>query len=237
MSMPRRFVTRLAGLALAAGPTPPAAAGRADDTALFAAVPPNVLLVIDNSGSMNESSCTRPTTPPATELQLWDDDVTYLRLESCGQRHGPRSTIDTNGFNDRATTPSSGYLRQASPRNIFSGPGCPRGRQLHALGRQVPQLVLQHGKCLLTSRRSSSTTNGTVSSCLGGGTFSQYRRARVTAAKDVLREVVCNVNQRRGPLRHRGVPPSRGRHGATRTAATCGCPSTTRRDAPAERYR
>ena len=39
-----------------------------------------------------------------------------------------------------------------------------------------------------------ATNNGSLSACLGGGTFSRYRRTRVTAAKTVLREVICQVN-------------------------------------------
>jgi type IV pilus assembly protein PilY1 len=40
----------------------------------------------------------------------------------------------------------------------------------------------------------NATTNGSFSSCLGGGTYSLYRRARVTAAKNILKDVICQVN-------------------------------------------
>ena len=144
MSMPRRFATRLAGLALAAGLMLPAAAGRADDTALFsAAVPPNVLLVIDNSGSMNEVVW-HPAYDPAGNptCNYWDEDETY-HVEPSDSDTSASSTTRT------ASAPATTASRAAPAasrvaRNIFDDPDRPRGRQLHALGRQVPQLVLQH---------------------------------------------------------------------------------------------
>jgi len=36
--------------------------------------------------------------------------------------------------------------------------------------------------------------NGTLSSCVGGGTYDLYRRARINAAKQILSEVICQVN-------------------------------------------
>ncbi len=69
-----------------------------------------------------------------------------------------------------------------------------------------------------------ANNNGTTSACLGGGTFSIYRRSRVTAAKMVLREVICQVNAG-GKVRF-GMAQFR-RGDATRTAATSSCPSTT----------
>ncbi len=53
----------------------------------------------------------------------------------------------------------------------------------------------------------NATGNGTYGPCLqaqGFTTYNRYRRARVTAAKDVLRDVICNVNAtRQGALRPR----------------------------------
>src|SRR4030095_8808738 len=55
MSVSRTFRSRLAALAPAAAVLLPAAAGRADDSVLFStsSVSPNVLILMDNSGSMN----------------------------------------------------------------------------------------------------------------------------------------------------------------------------------------
>src|SRR5688572_12246809 len=121
MSMPRRFAMRFAGLALAAGLMLPAAAGRADDTALFsAAVPPNVLLVIDNSGSMNEVVW-HPAYDPAGDptCNYWDDDATYMVSQSSGDTTA--TSGDTDGFRSGSyTISSSGCV--ATARTIFDDP-------------------------------------------------------------------------------------------------------------------
>src|SRR5687768_17099599 len=126
MSRIRPFTVRLAAFALAAALMLPAAAGRADDTTLFsAAVAPNVLLVIDNSGSMNEVVW-HPAYDPAgnPSCNYWDDDETYY----------VRSTYtdtpdddDTNGFRTGNFSVSSSGCVSGS-RNIF------QDSEVHTLG-------------------------------------------------------------------------------------------------------
>lgn len=155
--------------ALAAAP-----ARAQDDTALFTvAVPPNVLLLVDNSGSMNEivwHPDFDPTAPTScnhfTSNQAWSSNQTQTR---CG-------TTRTY-FADPEVT-AAGNTTRFDYRYL---------NWLHSLPNGDPRLA-----------EIAAVNNGTYSACLqaeGYTTYSKYRRARVTAAKNVLREVICNVNQ------------------------------------------
>jgi len=155
-------------------------AGRAeDDTALFSVnVPPNVLLVVDNSGSMNNMvwhpdfdpgatySC-NTTNGGFTAEQSFNS--TYREFTRCGRlrRFYSDSQVTASGNNTRW---DFRYMNW-----IFSLPdGDPRLATINA------------------------ANNGTYGPCLqaqGYTTYNLYCRARVTAAKDVLRDVICNVNQ------------------------------------------
>jgi type IV pilus assembly protein PilY1 len=193
MSRIRPFTVRLAAFALAAALMLPAAAGRADDTTLFsAAVAPNVLLVIDNSGSMNEVVW-HPAYDPAgnPSCNYWDDDETYY----------VRSTYtdtpdddDTNGFRTGNFSVSSSGCVSGS-RNIF------QDSEVHTLGGNPTRWDGKYLNWYYSAAADpyisqiTSTTNGTFSSCLGGGSYPLYRRARVTAAKNILKDVICQVNQ------------------------------------------
>ncbi|MDJ0865357.1 MAG: PilC/PilY family type IV pilus protein [Myxococcota bacterium] len=160
----------------------PVAQGQStDDTALFSvAVPPNVMLLVDNSGSMNHLVW-HPEFDPAvtyscnegnggwTGTQYWTSNQTRTQ---CGAERtfyvDPAVTADGNStrFDHR-------YLNWIHSLN----PGDTDDAEILA--------------------ELAATGNGTYSSCLqayGFTTFNRYRRARVSAAKDVLREVICNVN-------------------------------------------
>lgn len=153
----------------------PAGAHAEDDTALFSVnVPPNVLILVDNSGSMNELVWHPDYNPAvASSCNAFTSQQSFTSASrtwtACGRTRtfysDPQVTAAGN-----STRISAGYLNW-----VFSLPnGDPRLTEINALG------------------------NGTYSACLqaqGFSTFSKYRRARVTAAKDVLREVICNVNQ------------------------------------------
>jgi type IV pilus assembly protein PilY1 len=145
-----------------------------DDTDLFTvAVPPNVLLLMDNSGSMNNIvwhpdfdpnanySCTYYTT------QL--NRTTDLTSTRCGT---------TRTYYVDPLVIAAGNSMRFDPRYL---------NWMHSLPNGDPRLA-----------ELASTNNGTYTACLqaqGYTTYSKYRRARVSAAQDVLREVICNVNQ------------------------------------------
>ncbi len=149
---------------------------RADDSSLFTAnVPPNVMLLIDNSGSMNNLVWHEgydPTVEPTCDY--YDDDRTYYfsgtyTLTRCGNTR----TLYSDTLIDDTTRADGRYLNwyfsdESDEYADFESDG------LYALN------------------------NGVTSDCLIGEglapTYAKYRRSRVTAAKQVLREVICQVN-------------------------------------------
>jgi len=182
----RSICTVAAGILLSA----PAIPQTVNDTALFSAVvPPNVMLLVDNSGSMN-SIVWAPGYDPtaASTCNYFNNNTTYM------VRTGSDSNLIDDGDFRPGTytiaTPPVGCVGTA--REIFVDPLVDAiddtrwdGHYLNwyfspANAAAVPNIV--------------ATNNGTLSACLGGGTYSRYRRARVTAAKTVLREVICQVN-------------------------------------------
>jgi type IV pilus assembly protein PilY1 len=188
----RNIRSRCAALALAAGLLLPASAGLADDTALFsAAVPPNVLLVIDNSGSMNEvvwHPAFDPTVIPT--CTYWQDTATY---------HVNSDYSDNPSSGDTTFRPRSSWTIPTtsgcvtSARNIFIDSAVQaEGNSTRWDGRYLNWYYSAAADPYVS--QITNTTNGTFSSCLGGGTYTLYRRARVTAAKNILRDVICQVN-------------------------------------------
>lgn len=178
--MERRSLGLLAVTALLA--TLAAATVRAqDDTDLFTvAVPPNVLLLMDNSGSMNQIVWHPDFDPEAptscnyyTSEQQWqasDFNASYARTSTrCGT---------TRTYYGDPEVFAAGNRMRFDPRYL---------NWIHSLPNGDPRLT-----------ELASTNNGLYSACLqaeGYTTYGKYRRARVTAGKAVLREVICNVNQ------------------------------------------
>jgi type IV pilus assembly protein PilY1 len=170
--MDRRQFGLLAAIAVCAALAAPARAQ--DDTDLFnPPVPPNVLLLMDNSGSMNHIVWHPDFDPNApTSCNYWTSDQQWssTRTEShCGT---------TRTYYVDPEVPLAGNNMRFDRRYL---------NWLHSLPNGDPRLT-----------EYAATANGTYSACLqaqGYTTYSKYRRARVTAAKDVLREVICNVNQ------------------------------------------
>ncbi len=174
--MIKRTRRTVAAAALAVGFLVPTQAARTeDDTALFSVtVPPNVLLMIDNSGSMNEL--------------VWHPD------------YNPALTYSCTGFtaDDSFSTATKTWTRCGKTRTLNSDPQVTAAGNPTRVSRGYLNWVfsLANGDPRLTEI--ATLANGTYSSCLqaqGFTTYSKYRRARITAAKDVLREVICNVNQ------------------------------------------
>jgi type IV pilus assembly protein PilY1 len=157
------------------------AAAAGDDTALFsAAVPPNVMLLQDNSGSMN-SIVWYPGFDPSQESTF-----------ACNHNNGGYTA-------DQAWTNQTSGTKCGTTRTYYIDP------RVKAQGQQTRYDMaylnwlhsLPNGSPILTDI--ASTTNGTYSACLQAegftSTYAKYQRSRTTAARDVLRDVVCQVNQ------------------------------------------
>lgn len=166
-----RIAILVAATALLAMPRTSAA----DDTVLFtAAVAPNVLLHVDNSGSMNHIVWHEAYDPSAaltcshftdTSTYSVSSDVSYSTGGSNGCVSGNQTIYEDPDIPD-STRWSGHYLNW-----YYSVEGQP----------YVAEIGL--------------TNNGTSSTCLGSTNFSKYRRSRVTAAKQILHDVICQVNQ------------------------------------------
>jgi type IV pilus assembly protein PilY1 len=169
-----------------------ASAQTVSDTALFTTVvPPNVMLIVDNSGSMN-NVVWHPTYSPTatTTCHYFDDTVDYF-VNSTDSDTFPNGGSNTQFRAGTYTISSTGCV--TTPREIFVDP------TVNAL----PDYTRWDGHYLnwyysaanaTAAAQIVATNNGTYSSCLGGGTYNRYRRARITAAKAVLNEVICQVN-------------------------------------------
>jgi len=150
----------------------PGSAGLADDTALFTAVvPPNVMLVIDNSGSMN-NLVWHPKFDPAVDptCNTYNNDTTY-------------------SFSGNVTVSSCGNSRTLYADTLIAN-------RTRIEGRYLNWLLSDDADPYISDIYSLS--NGQHSNCLVGigypTTYSRYRRSRVTAARQVLRDVICQVN-------------------------------------------
>ncbi len=171
-------------LALAIGILAPIA--RADDTAFFtASVPPNVMLLVDNSGSMNNlvwHPAFKPTEDPTCTTE-WgfgaaDNDATY-------------------SFSDTFTTTQCENERTLYADDTISGYTRISGRYLNWYFSDEASAYFK-GESNDDEDNMDSLANGQRSACLVAeglpATYSRYRRSRITAAQEVLREVVCQVN-------------------------------------------
>jgi len=162
-------------LAALAALVPSQGARSEDDTALFSVnVPPNVMIVIDNSGSMNEL--------------VWHPDYVPGQPRSCTAVTSQQSWTST----------SRTFSACGKSRTFYSDPAVTAAGNSTRLSADYINWVFSMANSDPRIAEINATGNGTYSTCLqaqGFTTFSRYRRARVTAAKDVLREVICNVNQ------------------------------------------
>ena len=165
-----RFPLAIIGLALVAHLVSPGVARAVDDTALFTvAVPPNVMLVIDNSGSMNHA--------------VWHPAFDPSATPTCGYY--------TNTSNYSYSSNYFGLTRCSKTIDLYFDPGtAPYNNRI--TGRYLNWLFSPESD--LYNAEINAQNNGTYSSCLGGGTYDKYRRTRITASKDVLKEVICQVN-------------------------------------------
>ncbi|MCP5057941.1 MAG: hypothetical protein GY937_14645 [bacterium] len=180
-------LTLLAAVILGAG----SATAQGDDQALFTtAVPPNVVLMVDNSGSMHHV--------------VWHPNYDPSVSPPCGYFTDGDSyfvnSTDANTFPD----PGEHYFRAGT--HAIVGAGCTTSAREIFLDPAVDATGSRtrwSGRYLnwLYSTASASDIaeivaldNGVLSSCVGGGTYHIYRRARINASKQILKEVICQVN-------------------------------------------
>ena len=148
----------------------------ADDSSLFTAnVPPNVMLLIDNSGSMNNVVWHEAFDPSE------DPDCNYY------------SNNETYYFNNTFTRTRCGNTRTLYVDSELDEWTWISGRYLNWFFSDASDDYADFGSDGLYG-----LDNGITSDCLIGegqpATYSKYRRSRITAAKQVLREVICQVN-------------------------------------------
>ena len=185
-----RSLCTLAAAALAAGAMQ---AQSVNDTALFTAVvPPNVMLLVDNSGSMNTVVWYPGYDPSAANTcNYFDETRTYFVDDQDGDGvfDGPTDGQFKSGT---YVLPGPIPVGCATTREIYDDPNLVTGEYTRWDGHYLNWYFSTANDALIPNI--VATNNGSLSACLGGGTFTRYRRARVTAAKVVLREVICQVN-------------------------------------------
>lgn len=180
----RRIVRALAVAALAI--LLPMQAGRAEDSELFSTVvPPNVVLFVDNSGSMNHVVW-HPAFDPTKSISYY----------GCTYKGSDGETLYSSSF-----TPGS-VPAGCTRRLVFIDPaiGSDQTRWEH---RYLNWYLSNATNAIGTSgvpiwQEVQNLANGSNGACARGlgapATYGKYRRARVTAVQDVLRNVICEVN-------------------------------------------
>ncbi len=168
--MPHRHARFTIALLLACAV--PIAAGGSDTDLFSVSVPPNVMLIVDNSGSMNNV--------------VWHEQFDPTVVPTC--THYDDAT--TYSFSTELT-----LTRCSNTRTLY--PDTAIGGWTRITGRYLNWIFSDESDSYQTDI--ASNTNGTRSACLiaeGLPTnYSKYRRSRISAAKEVLREVICKVNQ------------------------------------------
>ncbi|MGI9431147.1 MAG: pilus assembly protein, partial [Myxococcota bacterium] len=146
----------------------PATAGMADDTVLFSTyVQPNVLLILDSSGSMNN--------------MVWHPDFDPTATPTC--------TAFSNTSNYFYTSTQTNRTHCSNTRDIYVDPDVSPTNSTRYTGRYLNWLFSDAADSAWAEIQ--LTNNGLSSLCTGGANYSLYRRTRITAAKRELRESVC----------------------------------------------
>ena len=186
--MSRNPLRKLALLALAIGLVSPVAAGRADDTVLFsAAVSPNVLIIQDNSGSMNNAVW---YTAQTATTAGWLGFAGYNPLTAY-----PCSSGDFASGGETALTADTIYsVCGKSNRKVYVDAAVsPANATIY--DNNYLRYLFTLSSTNYTTLVSKDGTNGTCATGLGAvATYKFYRRTRVTASKDILRNVICDAN-------------------------------------------
>jgi len=145
----------------------------ASDADLFTAnVAPNVVLMVDNSGSMNHV--------------VWHEAFDPEVDPTCGVYDNSR----TYYYSSTLTFGQCG-----NTRTLYPDPGI--GGWTRISGRYLNWIFSDESDDYQSDL--ASLNNGSRSACLVAqgypSTYSKYRRARVSAAKEILQEVICAVNE------------------------------------------
>ncbi|MBK7950149.1 MAG: hypothetical protein IPK00_15670 [Deltaproteobacteria bacterium] len=220
----RRIVwTSLAGLAIALAGAMPALAG--DEDIFSAQVPPNVLLMIDNSGSMN-AIMEHPSFSPATFTYTCDimpttGSSTITQNDELGRP--TRRVCASSGCRFEVHSSDSGWTATASTTDhakngYITRRFCGRDRKLYTDGinedfSNRTFYYSEYAEWLYSLDTASSTlvgpagaqftptdilaeidqaANGT--SYITGDTFAKYQISRITAARDIARDVIYQTN-------------------------------------------
>jgi type IV pilus assembly protein PilY1 len=225
MNLPHSRIRRIVLGAFALALLQPGTAGRADDSDLFSTrVAPNVMILMDTSGSMNNvvwHPAYRPdvvydpvSCPYIADPDDPDYDPTCLKFPLCGIAYDEPGF--DGGADDRWSTNDNTFrtkygrtgITKCNTRDIFTDPlveaeGNETRWQLGYLRWYFSDNVeFDHdgdGDTILEEIVASD--NGNRSQCVldqdpsKSATFDKYRRSRVTAAKEILRDVICRTNQ------------------------------------------
>ncbi|MFP6661295.1 MAG: hypothetical protein VCB78_07545 [Myxococcota bacterium] len=180
-------VALLATVCLDFGPN-----ARADDSDLFQTkVAPNVVLMVDNSGSMNHVVWHPDYDPEASNGCSCFSDSTHYLKSSYGW--------SGCGSGDHYIPPGS-YSACGNTREIFIDPVvATEGNRTRWSGHYLNWYFSDAADSAAAAIVDDD--NGMRSACLTDPsgpnfppTYAKYRRSRTAAAKEVLREVVCQVN-------------------------------------------
>ena len=167
-------------------------ASQAQDSDLFRTqVPPNVVLMVDNSGSMNHVVWHPAYDPEVTNsCACFSGATVYVRggygWSGCGSG---------DHYIPPGTYSACGNTREIFIDPIVSADGNRTRWSSHYLNWYFSDAADDYAADI------AATQNGTRSGCLTDPsgpnlppTYDRYRRTRTAAAKEVLREVVCQVN-------------------------------------------
>ena len=170
----------------------PPSASQAQDSDLFRTqVPPNVVLMVDNSGSMNHVVWHPAYDPEVTNsCSCFSGSTVYVRggygWSGCGSG---------DQYLPPGTYSACGNTREIFIDPIVSADGNRTRWSSHYLNWYFSNAADDYAADI------AATQNGTRSGCLTDpsgpnlpATYDRYRRTRTAAAKEVLREVVCQVN-------------------------------------------
>ena len=199
------FMRALAPLALASAVLLAPTFSLSDDSDLFSttSVAPNVLLLMDNSSTMNTIifhpnyvpgaavSCNSATfgSWPAAAAGAFDPNTIYYVLTN--------KFYTWDGVNPPVNRGSSTRTHCGRTRTIYSDSKADTDPVLNKRYTRWPGAYLNwyfSAAADVPYLTIAQPNNGFPSSCVGGLSFPKYQRTRMNVAKQILKDVVCEVN-------------------------------------------